>query len=146
MSTSYYRAALDRATRFALYKLEQKRIRGIWPSDDLHYYLRRLREETGELELEIMRNDTSPREVAMECADIINFAAIILDVTARTRGEPTLPIRVRHHGQWMDGNRTLAKMWRDDAGEIWYEFIENFEVPALLAQRKLPADAEKMGA
>src|SRR5688572_11613562 len=140
MSRPYYQAALKRAYRFALHKLEQNSHKGVWETGELEHYLDLLRKEVDEVEAELQSNSTLEK-LALECADVMNFAAIILDIAVRRIGrEPELTIKVKYHGEWMNGNLSLAKMWQDEKGEIWYEW-KNIDPPAILARRTLPANA-----
>jgi NTP pyrophosphatase (non-canonical NTP hydrolase) len=72
-----------RLSFWQLRKLRENRYKRHWRKDSTDALLLHLRSEIIELHASIRRKD-APITVALECADVANFAAMIADVYDRT--------------------------------------------------------------
>lgn len=69
-------------------KLTENQHKPTWKECYPSWLLSRLKEETEELDMEMMNVPKRPRDIARECADIACFAMMIADVYGGLKPEP----------------------------------------------------------
>lgn len=73
------RRLVDQLRVYQLEKLEAYRAKGHWHNDSRYGLLRLLQIEVDEL-IDAITSRKSPEDIARECADVANYAAMIADV------------------------------------------------------------------
>lgn len=69
------RASVRKFSELMETKLKLNDHKGGWGGCDVRWLLKRLREETGEIETAMLKGD--PKSVALECVDVANFAMML---------------------------------------------------------------------
>jgi len=77
------REMVRRLSQYQLLKLSENSHKGGWIDESLEWLLTRLLDEVQELKAEIRAPYRDPELIARECADVANFAGMILDVAMR---------------------------------------------------------------
>lgn len=74
------RRLVDQLRVYQLQKLEARRAHGHWGDDSVSALFAKLRKELEELHFELFYRPGTPEQIARECADVANYAAMIADV------------------------------------------------------------------